>query len=278
LRHKEEVKMKVIRALARAAALASLSAASIVYAHGAPPIVRDSVQVTTYDGVMDDLLSAGLNDTGLQSGTSPWFLDPLEPTAARSGGPVGLAQPLRRHRGRGVGSLQGLRHRASRQRNRHSLSLAQPRAGRVRGRQSRRRRRPGRRGRAVRAAALRALEEDGKGLIDGLVVTEPNVVPEDGRFVIRFGDDPPFDPAGRSIYDLMTLMSVYAACAALAPGANGAALVPPHPLAANRCTSLSEKGLVSGATTAEHALSASPRCARTATRKRRTGASPRTTP
>ena len=35
--------------------------------------------------------------------------------------------------------------------------------------------------------ALRALEEDGKGLIDGLVVTEPNIGPEDGRFVIRFG-------------------------------------------------------------------------------------------
>jgi hydroxybutyrate-dimer hydrolase len=62
--------------------------------------------------------------------------------------------------------------------------------------------------------ALRALEDDGKGLIDGLVVTEPNIGPEDGRFVIRFGDDPPFDPAGRSIYDSMTLMSVYAPCAA----------------------------------------------------------------
>ena len=69
--------------------------------------------------------------------------------------------------------------------------------------------------------ALRALEEDGKGLIDGLVVTEPNIGPEDGRFVIRFGDDPPFDPAGRSLYDSITLMSVYAACASLAPGAAG---------------------------------------------------------
>ena len=65
--------------------------------------------------------------------------------------------------------------------------------------------------------ALRALEDDDKGLIDGLVVTEPSIQPEDGRFVIRFGDDPPFDPAGRTIYDSMSLMSVYAACAALAP-------------------------------------------------------------
>ncbi len=104
--------------------------------------------------------------------------------------------------------------------------------------------------------ALRALEEDGKGLIDGLVVTEPNIGPEDGRFVIRFGSDAPFDPAGRSLYDSITLMSVYAACASLAPGAAGTPFVPPPALAANRCTSLSEKGLVSGTTTAEHAASA----------------------
>jgi hydroxybutyrate-dimer hydrolase len=104
--------------------------------------------------------------------------------------------------------------------------------------------------------ALRALEDDDRGLIDGLVVTEPNIGPEDGRFVIRFGNDPPFDPAGRSIYDSMTLLSVYGACAALAPGAAGTPLLPPLALAANRCTSLAEKGLVSGATTAEQALSA----------------------
>jgi hydroxybutyrate-dimer hydrolase len=104
--------------------------------------------------------------------------------------------------------------------------------------------------------ALRALEEDGKGLIDGLVVTEPNIGPEDGRFVIQFGGDAPFDPAGRSLYDSITLMSVYAACAALAPGANGTPFLPLSPLDANRCTSLAEKGLVSGATTAEQAASA----------------------
>jgi hydroxybutyrate-dimer hydrolase len=104
--------------------------------------------------------------------------------------------------------------------------------------------------------ALRALEDDGKGLIDGLVVTEPNIGPEDGRFVIRFGDDPPFDPAGRSIYDSMTVMSVYAACASLAPGAAGTPLLPPPALAANRCTSLKEKGLVSGDDTAAQAASA----------------------
>ena len=104
--------------------------------------------------------------------------------------------------------------------------------------------------------ALRALEDDEKGLIDGLVVTEPNIGPEDGRFVIRFASDPPFDPAGRSIYDSITLMSVYAACASLAPGAAGTPFLPPPALAANRCLSLKEKGLVAGDTTAEQAASA----------------------
>jgi hydroxybutyrate-dimer hydrolase len=105
--------------------------------------------------------------------------------------------------------------------------------------------------------ALRALEDDEKGLIDGLVVTEPNIGPEDGRFVIRFGDDPPFDPAGRSIYDSMTLMSVYAACAALSPTLAGTPLYNDASLGGkNRCASLKDKGLVSGADIPAQAASA----------------------
>ena len=74
--------------------------------------------------------------------------------------------------------------------------------------------------------ALRALEADDKGLIDGLVVTEPNIGPRDGHFTIKFGADAPFDPAGRTIYDSITLFSVYAACAAHAPGAAGTVQIP----------------------------------------------------
>jgi hypothetical protein len=81
-RHEREVKMNVIPLLACAVTLASLSAASIVYADGAPPIVRDSVQVTVYDGITDDLLSAGLNQAGLISATPPGFADALNPTPA----------------------------------------------------------------------------------------------------------------------------------------------------------------------------------------------------
>lgn len=105
--------------------------------------------------------------------------------------------------------------------------------------------------------ALRALEDDNKGLIDGLVVTEPNIGPEDGRFVIRFGDAPPFDPAGRSIYDSITLMSVYAPCAALSPTLAG---TPFYNAASsggnNRCASLKDKGLISGTDIATQSASA----------------------
>jgi hydroxybutyrate-dimer hydrolase len=105
--------------------------------------------------------------------------------------------------------------------------------------------------------ALRALEDDGKGLIDGLVVTEPNIGPEDGRFVIRFADEPPFDPAGRSLYDSMTLMSVYAPCAALSPTLVGTPFYNAASVGGiNRCTSLKEKGLVSGADVPAQAASA----------------------
>ena len=105
--------------------------------------------------------------------------------------------------------------------------------------------------------ALRALEDDDEGLIDGLVVTEPNIGPEDGRFVIRFGDDPPFDPAGRSIYDSMTLMSVYAPCAALSPDLAGTPFYnAASPGGNNRCASLKDKGLISGADIPAQAASA----------------------
>jgi hydroxybutyrate-dimer hydrolase len=104
--------------------------------------------------------------------------------------------------------------------------------------------------------ALRAVEDDGRGLIDGVVVTEPNIQPRDGRFVIRFGSDAPFDPNGRTLYDSITTMSVFAACAAHAPGASGAPLLPPLPAGLERCKSLKDKGLITGETNAEQAESA----------------------
>jgi hydroxybutyrate-dimer hydrolase len=111
--------------------------------------------------------------------------------------------------------------------------------------------------------ALRALEDDGKGLIDGLVVTEPNIGPEDGRFVIRFGADAPFDPKGRSLYDSITLMGVFAPCAALSPTLAGTPFFGLPPLggagpnaAQNRCAALRAKGLISGDDIVSQAASA----------------------
>jgi hydroxybutyrate-dimer hydrolase len=109
--------------------------------------------------------------------------------------------------------------------------------------------------------ALRALEDDGRGLIDGLVVTEPNIQPRDGRSVIKFGNDAAFDPAGRTLYDSITTMSVFAACAAHAPGAARttplfAAFTGPQAAGVERCKSLKDKGLITGSTLAEQAESA----------------------
>ncbi len=110
--------------------------------------------------------------------------------------------------------------------------------------------------------ALRALEQDAEGLIDGLVVTEPNIAPQDGGVAIQFGADAPFRPDGRSIYDSMTLMSVYASCAALSPTLAGTPFFGAQPLGSpanslqNRCASLKQKGLVAGDTQPEQAASA----------------------
>ena len=110
--------------------------------------------------------------------------------------------------------------------------------------------------------ALRALEDDRANLIDAVVVTEPNIGPRDGGIAIRFGSDAPFDPAGRSLYDSITLMSVYAPCAALSPTLAGTPFFGFPPLGApagsleNRCASLKDKGLVSGDTLIEQSASA----------------------
>ena len=62
------------------------SALSCVAAPPAPAKDRDARQGdfvrTRYDGVTDDLLTAGLGRSGLQAGaTAPGFADPLRPTA-----------------------------------------------------------------------------------------------------------------------------------------------------------------------------------------------------
>ena len=101
-------------------------------------------------------------------------------------------------------------------------------------------------------SSVLAAEQDRKGLIDGIAVSEPNVNPKPGgAFGIRQGEGDVLFAHSRSLYDYTTVLSVYQGCANLAPSNAGA----PFNVGGSeeRCTSLFEKGLVGGATTAERA-------------------------
>jgi hydroxybutyrate-dimer hydrolase len=108
------------------------------------------------------------------------------------------------------------------------------------------------------AASLRAAEIAPKGMIDGVVVSEPNVNPEhDGRFVIRQGNGKPLQQHSRSLYDYLTLIDVFQGCANLAPANATAPLnTTPAALGQNRCASLVRAGLLSKGSLAQQAAQA----------------------
>ncbi|GEO42325.1 D-(-)-3-hydroxybutyrate oligomer hydrolase [Skermanella aerolata] len=86
------------------------------------------------------------------------------------------------------------------------------------------------------AAALRAAEEDKKGWIDGVAVSEPNVNPKrDRSFTIQQGSGQPIAEHGRPLYDYITFYTLYEGCAA-ATSANARA--------AKVCTDLKSRGLI----------------------------------
>lgn len=93
-------------------------------------------------------------------------------------------------------------------------------------------------------ASLRAAEQDEKGLIDGVAVSEPNINPVfDGRFSIVQGDRAPIFRHSRSMCDYITLLNVYQGCANLNPAIAEAPFnLTPRSLGENVCTSLFEKG------------------------------------
>jgi len=105
-------------------------------------------------------------------------------------------------------------------------------------------------------AALAAAEQDSQGLIDAVVVSEPQVQPKPtAGLSIRRGTAT-VSTIGKPLIDYFTFANIYQPCAALAvPNGASAALLP----AANaeaRCTALAAKNLVSGSTTAERAADA----------------------
>jgi hydroxybutyrate-dimer hydrolase len=99
-------------------------------------------------------------------------------------------------------------------------------------------------------AALLAAEQDFRGLIDGVVVSEPQIQPRRKFFAIL--DRGRFVPShSRSLYDVTTFMNVYADCA----GVDTNAITPTHP-GVMRCAALKARGLLDGATPLDQILEA----------------------
>eukprot|EP00163_Fabomonas_tropica_P030887 TRINITY_DN715_c0_g4_i1.p1 TRINITY_DN715_c0_g4~~TRINITY_DN715_c0_g4_i1.p1 ORF type:complete len:704 (+),score=96.49 TRINITY_DN715_c0_g4_i1:7607-9718(+) len=110
-------------------------------------------------------------------------------------------------------------------------------------------------------SSLRAAEQDDRGLIDGIAVSEPNVNPVmDTGFTIRQGDGAAITGHSRSLLDYTTALAVWQGCANQAPGIRDVAPLNatfnPPAVGENICSSLANKGLVSGATLDERASDA----------------------
>ncbi|MYN46257.1 D-(-)-3-hydroxybutyrate oligomer hydrolase [Pseudoduganella sp. FT93W] len=84
-------------------------------------------------------------------------------------------------------------------------------------------------------AALRAAEQDSKGLISGVAVSEPQVQPaSSGTYTVRQGTAA-VSGYGKALFDYSTYAALYQPCIAALPAAPG------------RCTALVAKGLLAGA-------------------------------
>ncbi len=105
-------------------------------------------------------------------------------------------------------------------------------------------------------AALAAAEQDKDGLIDAVVVSEPNAQPDANNGLVIKRGNRVVTTHSKPLIDYFTFANIYQPCAALAvPGSPGALLFSTAN-AANRCAALASKGLVNGGTTAEQAADA----------------------
>lgn len=98
-------------------------------------------------------------------------------------------------------------------------------------------------------ASVRAAEQDKKGLIDGVAVSEPNLSPRVlKKLVIRQGERQwTADSHSKLLYDYFSFINVYQTCADLTQpdaSANTAFVYSALSLAENRCASLAEIGLL----------------------------------
>ena len=92
-------------------------------------------------------------------------------------------------------------------------------------------------------SSVLAAEQDHKGLIDGIAVSEPNVNPRfSPRFTIVQGSSEPFAEHSRSLFDYNSLLAVYLGCAAADPDLATAPFnFSPSP---ERCETLNDLGLL----------------------------------
>jgi hydroxybutyrate-dimer hydrolase len=102
-------------------------------------------------------------------------------------------------------------------------------------------------------ASLAAAERDDDRLIDGVVVSEPQVQPRVNRHLVIKRGDRVIRNAGKGLYDYITLANLYQPCAALAPENAGAPFpflfVPARGEA--RCAALRANGLLTANTLPE---------------------------
>ncbi|HEX6363132.1 MAG TPA: 3-hydroxybutyrate oligomer hydrolase family protein [Albitalea sp.] len=125
------------------------------------------------------------------------------------------------------------------------------------------------------AESLQAAEQDAEGLIDGVAVAEPNAQPASMQGVTVNFAGAPVANAGKPLIDYFTFRMIYEPCAAISANAQAANGIRPgwlgfgtaplgtaltqaggvelQTIAANRCQSLADKGLVAGTTTAAQA-------------------------
>lgn len=107
---------------------------------------------------------------------------------------------------------------------------------------------------------LRAVEADEERLLDGAVVSEPNVSPGPGpRISIRMGERPAFSGQPPALFDHVLLHYLYQPAAVLAPAEASAMTAIPElrrPALEAWAAKLAESGLLSGETTAERAVQA----------------------
>lgn len=104
-------------------------------------------------------------------------------------------------------------------------------------------------------ASIAAAEQDRAGLIDAVVVVEPQINLEPARRVRVMRGGTLVPDAGRLLYDYTTYANLLQPCAAIAPSNADSpllTLIVPA-LAENRCRALANAGLVEGATAAAQA-------------------------